>query len=108
MPHDPNSTSPRAKLAAEIDLVPWRELRSHALANRIFLVGPAVELLDVAVAVARDATSEVATWTRGGDLGRPSQEQMTAWEETPALAFRCVIVAPFVLVQLTMASVPPS
>jgi len=108
MSPDPNFPSPRAKLAAEIDLVPWRELRSHALADRVFLVGPDLELLDVAVAVACDAAGEVAAWTRGGDLARPSQEQMTAWEETPAPVFRCVIVAPFVLVQRTTGSARPS
>jgi len=94
--HDPA----RTKLAAEIDFVPWRELKSHALADRMLVVALELNLLDVAVGVACDATAEVEAWMRADAITRPSAEQVAAWDETPAMPFRCVIVAPFVLAQL--------
>jgi hypothetical protein len=94
----PGST--RTKLSAEVDLAPWGELKSHALADRLFVVGAELSLLDVAVAIASDATAEVEAWMRAESLMRPSEEQMTSWDETSAMPFRCVIVAPFVLAQL--------
>lgn len=100
MTHEPPlPSSARAKLAAEMDLVPWREMKSHALADRLFVVDVALNLLDVADAVARDAKAEVEAWIGAQSLVRPSEEQIAAWDEMPGMPFRCVIVAPFVLAQ---------
>jgi hypothetical protein len=100
MPAEPPSDQAlRTKLAAELDLVPWRELRSHAEADRVFFVGETVLLLDVAVAIAGDAMPRVDAWIRAGEIGRPTQGQLDAWATKPDLAFRCVIVAPYVLIQ---------
>jgi hypothetical protein len=93
-------SSVRAKLAEEIDWAPWRELKSHALDDRLLLVALELNLLDVAVGVASDSTAEVEAWMRAESIARPSAQQMAVWDDTPAMPFRCVIVAPFVLVQL--------
>jgi hypothetical protein len=89
----------RSKLAAELELVPWQELKSHALADRIFVVGSALDLLDVAVAIATDAVAEIEVWSDQGLLARPTVEDIAAYDTTPQRSFHCVIVQPFVLIR---------
>lgn len=87
----------RSKLESEIDRVPWSELSSHASADRLFLVGASLDLLDVAIAIATDATVEVEAWIRDGLLTRPGFDDVSAWDASPQQGFQCVIVQPFVL-----------
>jgi hypothetical protein len=88
-----------AKLSAEVDLVPWPELKSHALADRLFVVAEVLDLVEVAVAVATDAAARVEGWIASAQLKRPGRQQLEAWDADDRTAFRCVIVQPFVLVQ---------
>ena len=94
----------RAKLAAERDEVPWRELRAHALADRLFLVGVHLDLVEVAVAIALDATAEVGAWVEEGALRRPGPAQIAVFDADEEVVLRCVIVKPFVLAQQASAS----
>jgi len=89
----------RAKLAAELDLVPWSEMRSHALADRLLLVGPGLELLDVAVAIALDAATDIAGWIEDGSLARPGGPEVESLDAAPQQELQCVIVQPFVVAQ---------
>ena len=100
MESDPTSPEAlRAKLGAELDLVPWQELRSHALADRLFLVAADLEVLEVAVAIACDDSAAVSGWIEGGSLARPSGDELNAFDGEPGRELRCVIVQPFVLAQ---------
>ena len=85
------------KLAAELATVPWRDLRPHAARGALFLVGEAVSVLEAAVAIARDDKRAVEAWVQGGQLARPSEAQLQAWEGDAERAFEHVIVQPFVL-----------
>jgi hypothetical protein len=56
------------------------------------------DLVEVALAVAEDDRSKVATWMNGGQLSKMSVEQAQDWvERDPDLW--AVVVAPWVLVQ---------
>jgi len=88
----------RAKLAGDIDVATWRDLRTHAARDRVILVGPEADLLDVAVALGADDAEQVAAWIRSGVVVRPTATQLAAWESALDMPFACVIVAPFVLV----------
>jgi len=98
----------RAKLAAEVDRVPWPELKSHARADRLFVVAAHLDLLEVAVAVATDSATQVESWIGRAELARPEREELDAWGAQARLEFRCVIVQPFVLVQPLAGESPAS
>ncbi len=89
----------REKLAGEISVAQWDELRSHALAERMFLLSPKLDLLEVALAVAADDAARVNCWVSDGLLARPLREQMESWQRAGAGSFRFSIVSPFVLTQ---------
>ena len=87
------------KLASEIAVVTWEDLRPHAEDERLFLVAQSLQLIDAALALARDDTQRVSAWIEAGDIGRPTPEQLTAWAQGTQ-AFRFLILSPFVLAQL--------
>jgi hypothetical protein len=86
-------------MASEVDVTSWGDLRSHSVADRMFLVASDLALVDVALAVANDQSAEVQAWVSSGQLVRPSADQVQVFESREGLAFRCVIISPFVLIQ---------
>jgi hypothetical protein len=92
--------SRRDALLAQIDTVPFTPLAPHAGRNALFLVAADTELVDVALAVAENRTSDVEALIARGALRRPTAEEVTRFAAEPdAHAFRFVIVQPFVLAQ---------
>lgn len=87
----------REKLRAEIGVVPFSDLRAHAKRGGLFLVSGEATVLDVAVAVASDDKGAVEAYLADGQLGRPSLEQLAAWESAEGAVFEVAIVQPFVL-----------
>ena len=87
----------RAKLAGDIDVTTWRDLRVHAARDKVLLVAADVALLDVAVALGSDDAGQVPGWIASGAISRPSAAQLTAWERVLDKPFDCVVVSPFVL-----------
>ena len=89
----------RTKLRDELDTVDWRALRGQLRRGSVILVVPELDLVEVACCVARDCSVEVAGWIAGGQLRKPEQEDLNAWERDLAKSFRVLIVAPYVLIQ---------
>ncbi|PIE15966.1 MAG: hypothetical protein CSA66_07925 [Proteobacteria bacterium] len=87
----------RDKLAGEIDVALWRDLRTHAARDVVFLVDRSVALLDAAVALASDDTGRVAAWIAAGALTRPGAGQLQRWEKHLDKRFDSVIVSPYIL-----------
>jgi hypothetical protein len=90
-----------SELASQIDDATWTLLRQHLARDAIILVDRRLELLTVAVAVAEDDTAQVQAWITQGQLAKPTRAQLEAWEKCPETPFKCVIVQPYVLVQLS-------
>ena len=72
-------------------------LAMHQKRDAVFILKPAVNLLDAAVAVAEDNTADVKRWLEAGDMYRPTSAQITAWSKEDGVQFDSVIVQPFVL-----------
>lgn len=87
------------KLRGEVMAAGWDALVLHHRRQALFLVHPAQDLVDAALAVAEDRAEEVAGWVRDGILVRPSDEDVATWDGTPTTRFQFVIVQPFVLAQ---------
>ena len=97
----------KKKLANELGPVQWSDLKAHAERGGMLMVDPSLDLLEVAVAVATDASASVRQWLTSEKLVRPSAEQIGQWGETPSRPFDAVVVQPFALAQLVDPSELP-
>lgn len=79
--------------------VHWRELKIHLQRDAIITVAQALDIIDVAVAVADDDKEMVEGWIESEQLAKPTEEQLKGWEKTQEKPFRMLIVQPFILVQ---------
>ena len=88
----------RSKLEAEIGPADWKVIRPHFLRGAIIIVSTELDLIDVAVKVAKDDTDSIKIWIEEGKLTKPFPEDAKMWEdEKKELA--ALVVEPFVLVQ---------
>jgi hypothetical protein len=94
-----NSDDLREKLAAEVGTVSWPLLRPHHERQSVFLVDQQLDLVEVAVGAAADQVEQIRDWLQAGRLARPSRAQVDSWEEQHT-SFACVIIQPFVFIQL--------
>ena len=88
----------REKLKSEVMPGSWPELRYQFARGGLLLVRPEQDLLEVAVAVARDDHAEVSRLLSTGVLWRTRDEDARAFEAAAA-RFQFVIVQPWVLAQ---------
>lgn len=84
----------------DLAVVPWKDLRIHLQRDAIIIVADELELVSVAVAVSADDKAKVEGWIAGGQLVKPTAEQIESWETELEKPFRLLIVQPFILVQM--------
>jgi hypothetical protein len=88
----------RAKLNGETAKLGFSELQRHHARGVVVQVAGELDLVEVAVAMARDDGAAVGRWMKSGQVGKLSDEQASDWiARDPALW--SVVVAPWVLVQ---------
>ena len=93
-------SSIRDKLLGEILPAEWRMLTMHHRREALFLVDPALALIDVAIAVVEDRSDEIRALLEAGQLRRPGAEEVARFErDAEEPRFQSVIVQPFVLAQ---------
>lgn len=88
----------RAKLNAETGKLAWRELERHFARGVLVKVAGDLDLVDVALAVARDDKAAVEAWLAAGRIARASTEDALTWHAQQS-RFWAVVAAPWVLVQ---------
>ncbi|MDO9225830.1 MAG: DUF2288 domain-containing protein [Pseudomonadota bacterium] len=88
----------RAKLNAETGRLGWKELERHFARGAVIKVAPGVDLVDAALAIARDDKATIETWLAAGRISRASSEDAIDWHGRDAL-FWAVVTAPWVLAQ---------
>ena len=77
----------------------WRDLRTHVQRDTIITLALELDLVETATAVARDEAERIAAWIAAGQLGKPTAEEIRAWEKQMDKPFRMLIVQPYILVQ---------
>lgn len=97
-PMEDDSETLRAKLNAETGRMDWPALARHFARGVVIRVGPELDLIEVAVGLARDDKSALATWLDAGQVAKASTEDAQAWNDGQAV-FWAVVVAPWVLVR---------
>ena len=93
------SSALRAHLANEVHRVDLQPLLPHAKRGGLVLVDPRLDLVEVAVAVAKDDTAQVQRWMEARLLLKPTDAQVDSWKSETDERFTVVIVQPYVLAQ---------
>lgn len=93
-----NAAELRARLNGETALIGWQELLRPFARGVVQRVLAGCDLVEAAVAFARDDREQVAEWRAQGLLRQVADDEAAAWLEDDAELW-AVVVAPFVLVQ---------
>ncbi len=88
----------RAKLNAETGKLAWKELEHHFARGVVIKVAGDLDLVDVALAVARDDKAAVEAWLVQGRIARATADDAQAWHVGQS-QFWAVVAAPWVLIQ---------
>jgi hypothetical protein len=88
----------RAKLNAETGKLTWLELERHFARGVVIKVAGDLDLVEVALAVARNDKAAVEGWLALGRMARASSEDAQTWHAEQR-QFWAVVAAPWVLVQ---------
>ena len=89
----------REELAHAVDEASWSLLRAHLERDGLIVVDPGLDLVETAVKVVEDDAAAIAEWIRGEKLGKPTAEQVAAWDTDRDKRFFCLIVSPYVLIR---------
>jgi hypothetical protein len=85
----------RERLAENVGPVEREMLKAHGERGALIEVGPELDLLDVAEAIAEDRGHEVAGWIGDRSLTRP------AFEELSGAVYDVLVVQPYVLIKVS-------
>jgi len=88
----------RAHLHGETSKLPWTELEKHFARGVVFKVAKGIDILDVALVIARDDKDTLKIWVDNKEVLAVEVEDAQKWHDTSASLWS-VVVAPFVLVQ---------
>ena len=88
----------RARLNAETGRLAWTELERHFARGVVIKVAGDLDLVDVALAMARDDKAVVADWLDRGRLAKAEPDDARAWHQQQSV-FWAVVAAPWVLIQ---------
>ncbi|MBT8495961.1 MAG: DUF2288 family protein [Deltaproteobacteria bacterium] len=89
----------RAKLRSEIQAVDAAALLPHQRRDALLVLEPSVDLLDIAVAIAKDDVAAITGLIADGRLSKPDLGELADWCVDVELRFQFVIVQPYVLAQ---------
>lgn len=93
----------RDKLRGEVMSSYWEDLAPHQQRGALLLLTPALDLLDVAEAIAKDDKQSVTGWLASGALRRANERDRESYEkdaeEETQLRFQFVVVQPWVVAQ---------
>lgn len=88
----------RAHLHGETSKLPWSELEKHFARGVLFKVEKGLDILDVAIVIARDDKDSLKKWLDDGKVASVDSDDAKIWHET-SVSLWTVVVAPFILVQ---------
>jgi hypothetical protein len=98
MAQDEDEALLRAKINLETGRIPWKALQGFFASGDVLAAVQGLDLVEVAVQMSRDNTTQVDAWLAAGELTPVADAQALAWYEADAEVW-AVVVKPFVLVQ---------
>jgi hypothetical protein len=88
----------RARLTGETGKLAWAELQRHFARGVVIKVAAELDLVDVALCMARDDADALQQWLSSGQVVRAGSGDAAEWHAREA-RFWAVVTAPWVLVQ---------
>lgn len=88
----------RARINSETGKVSWQELQPHFARGVVIHVSQGMDLVNVALSLARDDKAAFEKWLCAGSVARVDEQQARDWAGRAPI-FWAVVVAPWVLVQ---------
>ena len=82
-----------------LDQAEWAWFKPHVERDALIWVSPDLDILEVALALAEDSTSQVQAWISGGKVLKLTPDQKMTWDQEPTRKFLTLIVQPYVLIQ---------
>jgi hypothetical protein len=92
----------RLRLNLETAQMPWSELQRWFPSGNMIAVGATLDLVEVAVSMARNDAALVQQWLGEGLLAKVSDAQAETWLAADATPWT-VVVRPWILVQLRLS-----
>lgn len=87
-----------AGLSEQVGEIYWSELERHFARGVIIWVAADLDLIEVAMAFAKDDAERLRYWLDQKDVIKAQDAHAQTWSEAKAL-LRAIVVAPWVLVQ---------
>jgi hypothetical protein len=87
------------QLAEELASMDWGTIMPHAKRDAVIVVDPSLDLVTVATAIATDQVNQVNHWISELLIHKPSEAELTDWNNQPDQEFQTLIVQPFVLIK---------
>jgi hypothetical protein len=91
-------TSIQEQLAQDMADIEWSDLIPHCQRDAIIVVNEALNLIEAGVAIAQDNVTQVQFWVEEQLLQKPTEQQLSLWNQSPNQRFCTLIVQPYVLI----------
>lgn len=89
----------RDELALNIDEAEWQWLKPHLERGALITVSAELDLAEAGEKIAADDTAPVSAWIASGKIGKPTEDEIAAWDTAPDKRFLTLIISPYVLIQ---------
>ena len=96
-----SETQTKEDLALTIDEAEWQWLKPHSERGILITVAEDLDLAEAGLRIAADDTATVGEWIRSGRVGKPTAEEIAAWDSEPARRFAMLIISPYILMRKT-------
>lgn len=91
-------TSIQEQLAQDMANIEWSDLIPHCQRDAVIVVDEALNLIEAGVAIAEDNVAQVQVWVKEQLLQKPTEQQLSLWNQSPSQQFSTLIVQPYVLI----------
>lgn len=92
-------TDIQKQLQEELAPMDWGTIIPHAKRDAVIVVDGSLDLLSVGMAIAKDEVNQVNHWISELLIHKPTEQELTDWNDEPEREFQTLIVQPYVLVQ---------
>jgi len=89
----------REELALNIDEARWQWLKPLLERGALITVAATLDLAAVGECIATDDSMTISAWIAAARVGKPTAEQIAAWDKEPEKKFLMLIISPYVLIQ---------
>lgn len=89
----------KEELALNVDEAQWQWLKPHLERGALIIVSAALDLAETGERIAADDSESLTAWISAGRVGKPTAEEIAAWDKEPEKKFLTLIISPYVLIQ---------